>query len=172
MYAFREGERKICLKPTVYAESVPAGKRKEASIWLVPDDPVPCGCWWSWTGARDMQGPCDLHVKSTWPCASRGVCHAMSLFPAVQRLSMCWHVMPSGHTSSWLHIGCVKNCRRNKEMAKVCRVLPWSPDTSTLGLSYEPNHFRKTDGDWWWMNRFYMRTASVSLCRQNPDKGI
>lgn len=107
--------------------------RNKAVLWLVPNGADLCGSWWSWTRARGMQGPCDLDVKSMWLHASRGVCVMQGVSSLRFKGCPCdtWC-----HTSSWLHIGCVKNCRKSTKMAKVHRALPCSPDTSTLGLSY------------------------------------
>lgn len=57
-----------------------------------------------------------------------------------------------------------ENCRRNKKMAKVCCVLPCSPDTSSLAcLTAEPNQLRLTHGGGY---RLYIQAAWVPCCWQ------
>lgn len=68
----------------------------------------------------------------------------VSSFPFF-RLSV-QHVMPSGHASSWLHIGCVKICRKGKWQR--CFVLTPAALTPALWAfpTAEPNRFRQTEG--------------------------
>ncbi len=71
------------LLSTKTACSFCASNRNKAALWHVLDGANLCVSLWSWTRARPMQGPCDLHVKSMWPHASRGACHARGLLPVV-----------------------------------------------------------------------------------------
>ena len=91
-----------------------------------------CDCsslWWSCTRRAGSYLTCEDHVTSS---PQRDMCHGRGLLRVVLRDTG----RRSSHTSSWLHIGCVKNGRKSHEMAKVCRALPWSSDTGTVGLSF------------------------------------
>lgn len=123
-------------KPETNKDSTRTRIRHYSHLLLI--DAVLCVSRWTWTTTRGPEEGTrwDLVVYiSLYSFHSRGACHAWGLFPVVEGLSM-WHMMPNGHTSSWLHIGCVKNCRKSEKMAKVGCALPCSTDTSTLGLSY------------------------------------
>ena len=117
------------------AHSLPAPKKKQKKNLLL----ALCDCNSSWWSRTRHAGTylCEDHVTS---CPQRDMSWKRS-----PPCSFKGHVMPSSHTSSWLHIGCVKNGRKSHEMAKVCRALPWSSDTGTVGLSFHWTEPIQTD---------------------------
>lgn len=76
-----------------------------------------------------------------WPRAHRGTCHGRVLLRAVLRDTWRRAVTRLADCTSdaW------KNGRKSHEMAKVCRALPWSSDTGTVGLSFRWTEPIQTD---------------------------